>query len=487
MNKEKLMEVLKIALSRGGDYADIYIEKKFNNEVSCEDNRIERVISGQDRGAGIRLISRESSIYASTNKVTEVGLKELAKEIASNLPESKKKRKKEHSFSSNHNSGSSTAIPPDIIHRIEKLPNEVPMEKKIGLVLLGNRIAREVDRDRIKQVSISYSDITMDITIASLSPCSKYVVANSNCVEERRIYTTYLVSVVAQEGEVIQTGYEPLGGLVGFELFDKYDVKKIARKAAERAVKMLFARRAPGGEMAVVLTSAAGGTMIHEAIGHSLEADAVQKKVSPAYAGMLGKRVTSELITVVDDPTIPNYRGSFHFDDEGTPAQKTILVERGILRNYLYDRFTAQKDGTKSTGNGRRGSYHYQPIPRMSNTYILPGDSDPEEIICSVKKGLLVKKMGGGQVNTANGDFVFDVEEGYEIINGKVGEMVRGATLIGNGPEVLNSIIMVGSDLGFNIGTCGKDGQWVPVTDGQPTILISRLTIGGTRMKSTLH
>jgi len=485
MNKKRLMEILQVALSKGGDFANIYIEKRFTNQVSCEDNKIEKIISGEDTGAGIRVISGESSIYGSTNKITEVGLKKLAKEIASSLPESEKTRKKNFSFSSRANSESLAESRNKIIHKIEKPPGEVPIEEKIRLVLLGNRIAREVDRNRIKQVSINYGDITMDVTIASLSLSSKYGVIDNNRIEERRIYTTYLVNVVAQQEEIIQTGYEPLGGLVGFELFDRYDVKKIAREAAERAVKMLSAQTAPAGEMTVVLTSAAGGTMIHEAIGHSLEADLVQKKVSPAYAGMLGKRVTSELVTVVDDPTIPNYRGSFHFDDEGTPAQKTILVEKGRLKNYLYDRFTAQKDGTKSTGNGRRESYHHRPIPRMSNTYILPGDYKPEEIIRSVEKGLLVKRMGGGQVNTANGDFVFEVGEGYEIINGKVGEMLRGATLIGNGPEVLNSIVMVGSDLGFNIGTCGKDGQWVPVSDGQPTIRIKKLTIGGTRVKST--
>lgn len=485
MNKERLMEILQVALSRGGDFADIYIEKRFTNQVSCEDNKIEKIISGEDVGAGIRVISGESNIYGSTNKITEVGLKELAKEIASSLPEPGKTKKKNSSFSSGTDLGSSTGSPTNIIHKIEKPPSEVPIEEKIRLVLLGNRIAREVDRNRIKQVSINYGDITMDVTIANLSLSSKYGVVDNNRIQEKRIYTTYLVNVVAQHEEIIQTGYEPLGGLVGFELFDRYDVKKIARKAAERAVKMLSAQTAPAGEMTVVLTSAAGGTMIHEAIGHSLEADLVQKKVSPAYAGMLGEKVTSELVTVVDDPTIPNYRGSFHFDDEGTPAQKTILVERGRLKNYLYDRFTAQKDGTESTGNGRRESYHNRPIPRMSNTYILPGDYKPEEIISSVDKGLLVKKMGGGQVNTANGDFVFEVQEGYDIINGKIGEMLRGATLIGNGPEVLNSIVMVGSDLGFNIGTCGKDGQWVPVTDGQPTIRIKKLTIGGTRVKNT--
>jgi len=485
MDKEDLVGILRIALSKGGDFADIYIENRFTNEVTCEDNRVEKIISGQELGAGIRLISGESSIYASTNSVTEAGLKELAKEIVRNLPESEKRRRGAISFSTRMGSKSSIEGGDNIIHRIERPPDEVPIEDKIGLVFLGNQIAREVDRERIRQVTIRYSDIATYITIASLSLSSKPPTSNVNWVKEKRVYTTYLVNVVAQEGNTIQTGYESLGGLVGFELFDKYDVREIVRKAAERAVKMLFARRAPTGEMSVVLTSAAGGTMIHEAIGHSLEADSVQKKVSPAYYGMLGKKVTSELVTVVDDPTIPNHRGSFHFDDEGTPAQKTILVEKGVLRNYLYDRFTAQKDGKKSTGNGRRESYHHQPIPRMSNTYILQGEHDPDEIIRSVKKGLLVEKMGGGQVNTANGDFVFEVEEGYEIMNGKIGETLRGATLIGNGPEVLNSIEMVGNDLGFNIGTCGKNGQLVPVSDGQPTIRIKKLTIGGTRMEGT--
>jgi len=487
MDKERLMEILRIALSRGGDFADIYIENKFTNEVSCEDNKIEKVISGQDKGAGIRLIAGESSFYGSTNNVTESGLKDLAGEIASNSIRCEKKRKGIPPFVSNHNFKGSSEGQARIIHTIEKPPAEIPIEEKIRLVLLGNRTAREVDRDRIRQVSISYSDITMEITIANLSRSGESNFDKGNLVEEKRTYTTYLVNVVAQEGETIQTGYDPLGGLVGFELFDRYDIRKIAQKAARRAVKMLFAKKAPTGEMPVVLASAAGGTMIHEAIGHSLEADSVQKKVSPAYAGMLGRRVTSEIVSVVDDPTIPNYRGSFHFDDEGTPAQKTILVERGFLRNYLYDRLTARKDGTKSTGNGRRESYHHQPIPRMSNTYILPGEHDPEEIIRSVDKGLLVKKMGGGQVNTANGDFVFEVEEGYEIVNGKVGEMLRGATLIGNGPEVLNSILSLGNDLSFNIGTCGKYGQLVPVTDGQPTIRIKKLTVGGTDMKRALR
>lgn len=218
--------------------------------------------------------------------------------------------------------------------------------------------------------------------------------------------------------------------------------------------------------------------MVHEAIGHGLEADLVQAGTS-VYKGRIGETVASELITVVDDATIPYARGSFCFDGEGTPAQRTVLVEDGVLKGYMYDRLSAMKDGCASTGNGRRESYRARPIVRMTNTLIAPGKSDPGDIVRSVSNGLLVRRMGGGQVNTVNGNFVFEVSEGYLIENGVVGEPVRGATLTGNGPEVLKKITMVGSDLGFGIGTCGKDGQGVPVSDAQPTLLISGITVGG--------
>ena len=244
------------------------------------------------------------------------------------------------------------------------------------------------------------------------------------------------------------------------------------------AVTMLGARRSPAGPLPVVLSSEAGGTMVHEAIGHGLEADLVQAGTS-VYRGKIGARVASELVTVLDDATIPNARGSFCFDGEGTPAQRTVLVEDGVLRGYMYDRLSAMKDGTTSTGNGRRDSYRSRPIVRMTNTLIAPGGSAPDEIVRSVPYGLFVRRMGGGQVNTVNGDFVFEVSEGYLIENGVVGEPVRGATLTGNGPEVLQGITMVGSDLGFGIGTCGKDGQGVPVADAQPTLLLSSITVGG--------
>jgi TldD protein len=218
--------------------------------------------------------------------------------------------------------------------------------------------------------------------------------------------------------------------------------------------------------------------MVHEAIGHGLEADLVQGGVS-VYRGRLGDQVASKLVTVIDDATIPYARGSFQFDSEGIAGQRTVLVEDGVLKGYLYDRLTAMKGDCSSTGNGRRESYQTKPIVRMTNTLIAPGLTPPEEIVKSVPNGLFVRKMGGGQVNTVTGDFMFEVSEGYLIENGAICEPVRGATLTGSGPEVLQSIRMVGSDLGFGIGTCGKEGQGVPVADAQPTLLIGAMTVGG--------
>jgi TldD protein len=281
--------------------------------------------------------------------------------------------------------------------------------------------------------------------------------------EEERIYTLALIQVIAADGDVLQTGYEPVGGLMGFELFEENSFEEIAEKAAQKAVAMLSAKKAPGGRMPVVISSEAGGTMIHEAIGHGLEADLVQQGLS-IYSNKIGQRIASPLITIIDDSTLPNKRGSFQFDDEGTNS---------------HSRLTAIKDGISPTGNGRRQSYKYRPIPRMSNTFIAQGSESPDEILRSVDKGFYVKKMGGGQVNTVTGEFVFEVSEGYLIDKGQIGEPVRGATLIGNGPEILNSIDMVGNDIGFAIGTCGKDAQGIPVSDAMPTIRIPEMVVGG--------
>jgi TldD protein len=231
--------------------------------------------------------------------------------------------------------------------------------------------------------------------------------------------------------------------------------------------------------MPVVMSSEAGGTMVHEACGHGLEADLVQKGLS-VYKNKLGQKVAADCVSVIDDATLADKYGSYYFDDEGSRGQRTVLIENGILKTYLYDWLSARKDGVASSGNGRRESYQHKPVVRMSNTLIAPGQDDPEEIISSTPHGLLVKKMGGGQVNTTNGDFVFDVQEGYLIQDGRIKHPVRGATLIGNGPWVLSNIDRVGHDLGFSLGVCGKDGQGVPVADAQPTIRIKELTVGGT-------
>ncbi|MBI3353792.1 MAG: TldD/PmbA family protein [Nitrospirae bacterium] len=394
MDKDLIKKVLKEAVKNGGDFADLYVERTQPAYIHLEDDKVEKVVTGIDHGAGLRVIFNGKSVYAYTNDLSDKALIELAETVRA-------------AVKGKHN---------------------------------GN--------------------------------------TDGFLTEDERVYTTAMIQVIAADGKIIQTGQEPIGGLIGFELFDENPIEKAAETAAQRAVMMLKARPAPAGRMPVILSAEAGGTMIHEAIGHGLEADLAMQGLS-VYSKKIGEMVASPIITVIDDATMPNKRGSLRFDDEGVDAQKTILVEKGILKGYMYDRLWSMKEGVRSTGNGRRESYKYRPIPRMTNTLIAPGKSVPEEIIKSTSSGLFVKKMGGGQVNTVNGDFVFEVSECYLIENGKIGEPVRGATLTGNGPEVLKNIDIVGNDLGFSIGTCGKDGQGVPVSDAQPTLRITSLTVGG--------
>jgi TldD protein len=453
---ELMSKIIRKAVSRGAEYADVFVENRQQLSIQLEDNKIEKVVSGSDSGIGIRVISRGKSAYAYGNDFSEDALFNLAdtaskaayekKDVTVNL----KKKKPLISFDIKYN------------------PRDVGIEKKISLLENANKIARTVSQ-KIKQASLYYRDLIQNVSIAT---------SEGFISEDERIYTLALVHVVAIEGDVIQTGYEPLGGLIGFELFDNNSFEKVAKETAVKAVTMLSAPKAPGGRMPVVISSDAGGTMIHEAVGHGLEADLAQEGLS-VYSDKRGEIVASPLITVIDDSTLPNKRGSFCFDDEGVPSQRTVLVENGILKGYLYDKLTARKDKVISTGNGRRESYESRPIPRMTNTFIAPGKSKPEKAISSVEKGLFVKTMGGGQVNTVTGEFVFEVTEGYLIERGQIGEPVRGATLIGRGPDILSSIDIVCDDLGFSIGTCGKDAQGVPVSDAMPTVRIPEIVVGG--------
>lgn len=451
--------VLRRALRNGGEYADLYLEKAAPLAILCEDDRLEKVITGRECGAGLRLISGLRTAYAYTNEITTASLLELADAVG-------------HAVTGAGSPGRAISLartrPTAPAGAVKQPPWQISTEQKAAMVNRANRVARSIDT-RIRQVLVTYRENCQEVTIAN---------SEGELLEDSRNYLTALVQVVASDGTGIQTGYEPVGGLTGMELFEKEPLEAAAEKAARRAVMMLSARKAPAGRMPVVLSSEAGGTMIHEAVGHGLEADLAQSGLS-VYSGKIGQQIAAPVITVVDDSTLPGRRGSFSVDDEGTPAQRTVLVDRGVLKTYLYDRLTAMKDGSRSTANGRRESYRHRPIPRMTNTMILPGTARPEDILRSTPKGLYVRKMGGGQVNTVNGDFVFEVSEGYLIENGKIGEPVRGATLVGNGPAVLMSIDLVGSDLGFSIGTCGKDGQGSPVSDAQPTLRIPEITVGG--------
>jgi TldD protein len=351
---------------------------------------------------------------------------------------------------------------------VERKAGDVETDKKLALVRSIESSARKMEK-RIKQVKVMYRDAASAIRIRA---------SDGTNVEDKRTQLVLTLLVVGEEGGELQTAYEAIGGFCGFEFLSDERVEEFVRMTVKRLSGLLEAMEAPMGTKTVVLASEAGGTMIHEAVGHGLEADLAMEGLS-CYKGMLGRQIAGPLIDVVDDKTVPYQRGTYAFDDEGTPSERTVLVEKGILKNYLFDRFHAMKYDTRSTANGRRESFRYRPIPRMSNTMILSGPDDPSRIIASVDDGLLVKKMGGGQVDTVRGDFVFEIQEGYLIEKGAIGPMVRNATMMGNGPKVLMDIDMAGTDLGFGIGTCGKDGQGVPVADAQPTIRIPEIVVGG--------
>lgn len=457
IHREDLTSVLRVAMQRGCDFADVFVEEASVAQIYCEEDRIERVTAGTDAGAGIRVIVGEATAYAYTNDLSLDGLKEAARTAAAAA-------RGGNSFVAIdlRRTDSSFELP------ILVDPRVVSIADKAAVVNRVNQAARKADR-RVRQVTVSYRDATQKITIAN---------SEGVWVTDERVRTNLSMNVIAMEDGKIQTGFESLGGVMGFELFQENDPEELALRAARRAIRMLGARPAPAGRMPVVMAGEAGGTMVHEACGHGLEADLVQKGIS-VYANKIGQQVASPLVTVVDDATLLGKLGSFRFDDEGNKGQRTVLIEDGILKGYMYDYLTARKDGVMPTGNGRRESYRHKPIPRMTNTLITPGKDDPQAIIRDTPRGLLVTRMGGGQVNTTNGDFVFEVSDGYLIENGAIGEPVRGATLTGNGPKALDLVDRVGTDLGFSIGTCGKDGQGVPVADAQPTIRIQELVVGG--------
>ncbi|MBI3549090.1 MAG: TldD/PmbA family protein [Elusimicrobia bacterium] len=450
----------------GADYSEVYVEESNGTSIHFEDSRAEEMTSGSDRGVGLRYLRRSSArtssglpavetVFGSLNRVDADAAIALSRRLRGTSATSPRPK----------------PLAPLTTHSnpVANAPEGVPFEAKIALLGSVDRAIR-ADVPHIRQVSLTYAERSKAFLIAT---------SEGDCRREERRTVILSIQVTAEKDGVLQTGYEVIGGLKGWELFLEKDPVDAGMVAARRAVEKLTAPPSKAGEMAVVLSSAAGGTFVHEAIGHSLEADHVQEGTSPHYRGTLGKIVAPEFLTIIDDPTLPFARGSYAVDDEGVAATPVPVVQNGVHCGYLYDRVTAIKDGLASNAHGRRESYHHKPIPRMSNLYIASGKDDPDVIVKELARGLFVTRMGGGQVDTATGEFVFEVEEGFFVEDGRVRHMVRDANLLGVGPEVLKSIDRLGSDLGWAIGTCGKEGQGVPVSDGQPTLRIPKLLVGG--------
>jgi len=451
-------KILKELTDGNSIYADIFEEEREYTRIHLESSRFEKIEKGIDKGVGLRTISPWKTFFASTNSTDEKYLINISRELKGFL-----KKNGNITIPENIN-----VITPGYPFKINVDPHDIELSIKLKMVKKIEAMARSTDK-RIIQVRIFYLDSRQNVNIYA---------SDGIFTSDERKQIVLNITVIGEENGEMQTAYESIGGIYGFEYFTDEKIEHFVKKVTNRLKGLFAAKEAPMGIKTVVLSSDAGGTMIHEAIGHGLEADLAMEGLS-CYKGMIGERIASPLISVVDDKTIPHMRGTYACDDEGVLSERTVLVENGILKSYLFDKFHAMKYGKKSTGNGRRESYRFKPIPRMSNTMILPGNTDPQDIIASVDEGIFVVKMGGGQVDTVRGDFVFEISEGYIIEHGKIGDMIKNATMMGNGPNVLKEIDMVGNDLGFGIGTCGKDGQGVPVSDAQPTLRIPKIVVGG--------
>lgn len=460
IDKATISLVLARAMSTGADFAEIYAEDALSNRISLIDRRIENVDSGRFFGVGLRLYKGLNSVYVYSNNASKDGLLALANDAAAAMGRQKKEGNKGIDFVL------STAHNP---HMIKVYPNGVVASKKIPALKSLDSIARAFS-DKITQVGANFSDGEKNVLIANSE--GLYSI-------DKRVRTRIGLSAIAESGAEKQMGYESVGQHMGFEMLDELvDLEQLANNAANTAITMLGAPYAPAGNMPVVIENGNGGTIFHEACGHSLEATSVARGLSE-MTGKLGQKIASDIVTAYDDGTVPNAYGSQVYDDEGEPTRKNLLIENGVLKNYMIDRLNSRRMGMPLTGNARRESYTYAPTSRMTNTYIANGESSPEELIKNTSYGLYAKKIGGGSVHPATGEFNFAVNEGYIIKNGSIDRPVRGASLIGKGSEVLMKIDMIANNLEHSPGVCGSVSGGVPVTVGQPTIRVSDLLVGG--------
>jgi len=462
ITRQDLEGYLADALSQGGDYADLYFEYLATSSISMDESIVKSAAQGVSLGVGIRVIAGERTGYAYTGDLSPEKIRKAAKVAACIAAGPAKVDKASLDEGRRHD-----------LYPIVTAPNETAFTDRVELVKRADKAARAYD-PRIFQVQAMYGDSLRQVMVAT---------SDGKLTFDRQPLARLSVSALARrDGGQPQRGHAGGGGRVDLDFFEHEKTPEhFALEAAREAIAMLDAADAPAGEMTVVLGPGWPGILLHEAVGHGLEADFNRKKVS-AFSDRIGQLVASPLCTVVDDGTIRSRRGSLNVDDEGQPTGRNVLIENGVLRGYLQDKLSSRITGAAPTGSGRRESYAHIPMPRMTNTFMLAGESDPDEIIRSVPKGLYCANFGGGQVDITSGNFVFSASESYLIEDGKLGRPVRNATLIGNGPEALKYVSMVGNDLRLDegIGTCGKEGQSVPVGVGIPTIKIDRMTVGGT-------
>jgi TldD protein len=450
------------ALAAGGDYADLYFEAVTSTSIGVDESLVKTASQGVSVGCGVRVLSGERTGYAYTDDLSPERLLRAAHTAA--LIASGPNKQRVAGFQE-------TKTPS--LYPVTGASVDAETAAKLELVMRADRTARAFD-SRIIQVRATYADELRRILVVG---------SDGVYASDTQPLARLNVFVIAKEGDNVARGTSGGGGRLTLENFQSGEKtpERFAREAARQAVLQLGAVAAPAGEMEVVLGPGWPGVLLHEAVGHGLEADFNRKKTS-AFAGLIGQKVASSKVTVVDNGRMENRRGSLNVDDEGNATQETVLIENGILKGYLSDKLSARLMGIASTGSGRRESYRHIPMPRMTNTYMLSGEDAPEDIIRSVKRGLYAVNFGGGQVDITNGKFVFSASEAYLIEDGKVTAPVKGATLVGNGPEALKYVSMVGNDLALDegIGTCGKDGQSVPVGVGMPTIKLDKMTVGGT-------
>jgi TldD protein len=457
LDQEVAARVLARALANGGRFAEVFAERRQGLSMAIDESRLESVQSGAEEGAGVRVVDGATTYFAHVDGLDPADLERAAGEAASALRGERREPRPLQAVVT-------TPLP------IERPPGEVAAERKAALLRELDERARGQGAE-IAQFTASYAQARREVAVAN---------SDGLLSGDDRTRVRIGAQAVARRDTIVETGAETLGAHRGFELLED-DPGQIAEQAARKALTLLDAGPAPSGSMPVVVGGGFGGVLFHEMTGHGLEADHIHKGAS-VYVGKLGEQVAQPLLSAYDDGRLPGEWGSDGIDDEGVPTQKTQVIEEGRLTSYLYDRLTAERDGVASTGNGRRESFRHLPIPRMTNTYIAPGDATPEEMIAELESGFYAVSFAGGQVDPATGDFVFGVSEGYLIEGGKVTRPCRGATLIGNCLEALSAIDAVGDDFFMKTGICGKGGQKVPVGTGQGHVRVRAMTVGGTEL-----